>query len=98
MYIVLLCNSVRCVIGKPLSSSIYSYSAGFCKGLRENCGVGRPFNALRDFNVDAARFLAQRYAILSTPTLVLFNQGIERQRISGVMSMPGLRGLARSDA
>jgi thioredoxin 2 len=43
-------------------------------------------------DVHAAPVLAQRFVVMSIPTLVLLRQGRELQRIAGVMSVPQLAG------
>ena len=42
-------------------------------------------------NTEAEQFLAQQYQIRSIPTLALFRQGVELDRVSGAMSAPQLK-------
>lgn len=42
-------------------------------------------------NTEAEQFLAQQYQIRSIPTLALFSQGAERDRVSGAMGAQQLR-------
>jgi len=42
-------------------------------------------------NTEAEQFLAQQYQIRSIPTLALFRQGVELDRVAGAMSAPQLK-------
>jgi thioredoxin 2 len=42
-------------------------------------------------NTEAEQFLAQQYQIRSIPTLALFRQGAELDRVSGALSAPQLK-------
>lgn len=42
-------------------------------------------------NTEAEAFLAQQYQIRSIPTLALFRQGAEQDRVAGAMSAPQLK-------
>jgi thioredoxin 2 len=51
---------------------------------------------LAKLNTEAVPSIAQRWAIRSIPTLMLFKQGKEVKRISGAMSLPQLQQWLRS--
>ena len=42
-------------------------------------------------NTEAEQFLAQQYQIRSIPTLALFRQGVELDRVSGALGAPQLK-------
>ena len=54
-----------------------------------------PSVRLAKFDTEAAPDIAARYAIRSIPTLILFRQGREVARQSGVMSAEAIAGWAR---
>lgn len=51
---------------------------------------------LAKLNTEAVPSIAQRWAIRSIPTLILFKQGKEVKRVSGAMSLPQLQQWLRS--
>lgn len=51
---------------------------------------------LAKLNTESVPSIAQRWAIRSIPTLILFKQGKEVQRTSGAMSLPQLQQWLRS--
>jgi thioredoxin 2 len=50
-----------------------------------------PYMRLAKLNTEAVPSIAQRWGNRSVPTLILFKNGKELQRVSGAMSLPQLK-------
>ena len=63
---------------------------GFAPVFEEAAARLEPNLRFAKLNTEAVPSIAQRWAIRSIPTLILFNHGKEVQRVSGALPMPQL--------
>lgn len=68
----------------------------FAPVFEQAAGLLEPQLRLAKLNTEAVPSIAQRWAIRSIPTLILFRQGKEITRVSGAMSLSQLQQWLRS--
>lgn len=80
----------------PVLVDCWAPCKSFAPVFEQAAGIMEPKIRLAKLNTEAVPSIAQRWAIRSIPTLILFKQGKEVQRVSGAMSLPQLQQWLRS--